>query len=333
MVRHSKPRAGSLAFWPRKRAKRIYPRVSSWPESEKIKTLGFAGYKAGMAHAIIVDNRKYSPTKGEEISVPVTILDCPPLKVIGIRVYEETPEGLKALDEVWYEKVKEDKDLKRKVIPGNYRQEEKIKSIEKKLDKIKSVRLIVQTQPRESGIRKKKPEIFEIEVGGNDTQEKWKYSKDMLGKLIKASDVFREGEYVDVIAVTKGKGTAGPVKRFGVKIQPRKAAKKRRHVGTLGSETPRRVLWTVPMAGQLGFQTRTEYNKRILKIGEDGKEITPKSGFINYGMIRGDYVVIEGSVPGPKKRLVRLRAAIRPPKTPFLPTEIKYISTQAEVKK
>jgi len=81
----------------------------------------------------------------------------------------------------------------------------------------------------------------------------------------------------------------------------------------------------------MGFQTRTEVNKRILKIGEDGKEITPKSGFINYGLIKGDYVLIEGSLPGSKKRLIRLRSAIRPPKVPLLTTEIKRLSVQESV--
>ena len=328
MVRYSKPRAGSLAFWPRKRAKRIYPRVNSWPESDKTKILGFAAYKAGMIHVIIIDTKKNSPTKGEEISVPVTVLDCPPLKVLSVRVYKQTSNGLTASNEVFDEKIKEDKDLNRKLIIGKYNKENVIKSIEKELDKIKKVRIVVKTQPRKSGIGKKNPEIFEIEIGGSNIQEKWNYSKDLIGKEINIKDIFKEGEFIDVVAVTKGKGTQGPVKRFGVKIQTRKAAGKRRHVGALGSETPRRVLWTVPMSGQMGFQKRTEYNKRILKIGENGEEITPKSGFVNYGIIKGGYVLIEGSLPGPRKRIIRLRSAIRPYRVPIVPTEIKTLSTK-----
>ena len=100
MSRYSKPRAGSLQFWPRKRAKRIYPRVTSWYGSDKTKVLGFAAYKAGMAHAIITDTKRNSPTKGEEISVPITVLDCPPLKILGVRVYDETPNGLTVLNDV-----------------------------------------------------------------------------------------------------------------------------------------------------------------------------------------------------------------------------------------
>jgi len=326
MSRHSKPRAGSLAFWPRKRAKRIYPRVNTWPKTDKTKTLGFAGYKAGMAHVLIIDTRKTSPTKGDEISLPVTVLDCPPLLVLGVRVYKMTPDGYVAFTEVLHDKVKDDKDLKRKLIVGKYKKG--IKVIEKNLDKIKKIRLIVKTQPRESGLNKKTPEIFEIEVGGNNVQEKWNYSKELIGKEIRIKDVFKEGEFIDAIAITTGKGTQGPVKRFGVTIQTRKAAGKRRHVGTLGSETPGRVLWTVPHAGQMGFQTRTEVNKRVLKMGEDGKEITPKSGFVNYGVIKRDYVLVEGSLPGPRKRLIRLRMAIRPPRIPVLPAEIKHISIE-----
>lgn len=319
MPKRKRPKKGSRAFYPRKRAKRIYPAVSTYPETEKPKILDFAGYKAGMVSVVLIDNVKSSPTYGQEIVVPATVLDCPPLKVVGIRAYTLTPKGLKVFKEVWCENLP--KELGRKTKPT----QEKISEIEANIEKISKIRLIVATQPRASGIGKKKPEIFEVEVGGKDVKEKLEYIKQFWGKEIKASDVFRQGEFVDVIAITKGKGTQGPVKRFGIVIQPRKAKEKRRHVGSLGQEQPGKVRPTVPMAGQMGFQRRTELNKRILKIGEDGKEVTPKGGFIRYGVIKGNYLLIEGSVPGPKKRLIRLRAAIRPPKARFIIPEIKEI--------
>ncbi|MEM5882720.1 MAG: 50S ribosomal protein L3 [Candidatus Aenigmatarchaeota archaeon] len=323
MVKKSKPRSGSLAFYPRKRARRIYPKIKTYPESEKSKILAFAGYKAGMAQAIVVDTKKGSPTYGQEISVPVTIIDCPPLKVVGIRVYKKTSKGFKVFTEAWIKDLPKDLERKIKVKP----KEENLEKIEKNLEKISKLRLIVCTQPRLSGIKKKKPEIFEIEVGGKEIKEKFDFAKSLLGKEISVKDFVREGELVDVIAVTKGKGFAGPVKRFGVKIQVRHAKKKLRHVGTLGSQVPRRVLYTVPQAGQLGFQTRTELNKRVLKIGESGKEVNPKGGFIRYGVISSNYLVIQGSVPGPKKRLIMLRHAIRPGKVKFFPIEVKEIIT------
>ncbi len=299
-----RPRRGSLAYYPRKRARRIYPTVTVYPKVEKVKPLVFAGYKVGCAHAIVLDTRKGSPTFGKEIAVPVTILDCPPLKVIGLRVYKSTEKGLKALTEIWCKDLP--KELSRKVKAKS--NEEKLKELEGK--SFDDVRLIVCTQPLLSGIGKKKPEVFEVGIGGKDPKEKLDFAKSMLGKEINHKDVFREGELVDVIAVTKGKGTAGPVKRFGVKIQPRHAKQKRRHVGSLGQERPGKVRPTVPMAGQLGFARRTELNKRILKLGEGG--ISPKGGFKRYGIVKTNYIVIEGSVPGSKKRLVMMRPAIRP---------------------
>jgi len=328
MVRHSKPRAGSLQFWPRKRAKRIYPRVKNWPELDIPKIPGFACYKAGMLHISFIDNRKNSPTKGEEITVPVTVLDCPPLSVVGLRFYSENQNGFYVFDEIWDENIEKDKDIKRKIIVGKRKHSEKFKKIEENLDKIKKIRIIVKTNPRDSGIDKKKPEIFEIEVTGKDIKEKFDYSKGLLGKELTVKDIFKEGEFVDVISISKGKGTQGPVKRFGIKIQCRKNKKKGRLIGTLGSEKPGKTPWTIAMSGQLGFQQRTEFNKKILKIGEDGKEITPKAGFTGYGIVPKDYIFLHGSVPGPRKRLIILRNCIRPPKQPPTPVEIKTISSK-----
>jgi large subunit ribosomal protein L3 len=323
MVKRSKPRAGSLAYYPRVRAKRIYPRINRYPRVEKVKPLAFAGYKVGMLTAIMLDNIKTSPTFGQEIAVPVTILDCPPLKVVGIRAYKKTRRGLRVFMEVWAKELP--KDLQRKVRIGKARKEERLASLEKSLDEVSEIRLIVVTQPRLSGVGKKRPELFEVGIGGKTIREKLEFARQILGKELRISDVFKEGELVDVIAVTKGKGTAGPVKRFGVKIQVRKAKKKRRHVGTLGQERPGKVRWTVPMAGQLGFQRRTEFNKRVLKIGEKGEEITPEGGFVRYGVVRGPYLVLKGSIPGPKKRLIALRHAIRPTKPKFMVPELREI--------
>ena len=321
MPQVKKPRKGSLQFHPRVRAKRLYPSISAYPVTDKPKVLAFAGYKSSMLHAIVLDNVKGSPTFGQEISVPITVLDCPPLKVIGVRAYQKATQGSKVLTEAITKDLP--KNLSRKIKAGNFKTEEKLSAIEKNLDKITNLRLIVSTQPRLSGVGKKTPEVFEVEIGGLNAGEKLPFAKQMLGKEIKPNDVIKEGELVDVVAVTKGKGTAGPVKRFGVRIQNRHAKQKRRHVGAIAAHTPGRVLWTSPMAGQLGTFTRTELNKRVLKIG-DG-DITPKSGFTRYGVIKGNYILLQGSVPGTKKRLVLLRPAIRPHKLKFLLPEIKEI--------
>ena len=90
MPKAHNPRHGSMQFWPRVRAKRIYPRVKGFaPAAKEAKLQGFAGYKAGMTHIIITDSRKNSPTKGEDISVPVTVVECPPVKIAGFRIYKK----------------------------------------------------------------------------------------------------------------------------------------------------------------------------------------------------------------------------------------------------
>jgi large subunit ribosomal protein L3 len=319
MPKTKRPRRGSLAFYPKKRARRIYPRIKTYPKIEKPKVLAFAAYKAGMRSVVLIDNDKNSPTYGQEISVPITVLDAPPLFVAGIRAYIQTVKGLRTFTEVWNKKLP--KGIER-VVKIKKINEKNLEKIEKNLEKIKEIRLIVCTQPKLSGLGKKTPEVLEVPLGG-EIKEKFELAKSLLGKEISIDKVFSKGEIVDVIAVTKGKGTAGPVRRFGIKIQTRKAHKKRRHVGAIGTQVPRKVLWTVPMAGQLGFQTRTEFNKKILSI-EEGEKVTPKSGFNRYGVIKQKAVLLEGSVPGPVKRLIILRAAMRP-KVRVLPVEIKKI--------
>jgi large subunit ribosomal protein L3 len=326
MARGHKPVAGSRAFWPRKRARRIYPSVSTVPRTsgEKVVPLAFTGYKAGMTQASFTDTRKGSATQGQEVFEAATVIDCPPLIVVGIKLYREENGILVSEGTVWGENLP--KDLGRRIdVPKKPHMKKEL--IDKKLDQLREARIIVSTMPRESGIGKKTPELFEIPVSG-DVEQQWAYALEKLGKEVRLSDVFAPGEVVDAKAVTKGKGFSGVVKRFGVKIRGRKSGGKRRHIGNIGSVTPGRVLpRAVAMAGQLGFQTRTEFNKKILKIGDDG--IEPRGGFLKYGRVRKDYALIEGTVPGPKKRLIMFRRAVRWDGTPH-PVEINDVSLESQ---
>ncbi|MEM2250662.1 MAG: 50S ribosomal protein L3 [Candidatus Hadarchaeales archaeon] len=331
MGKTSRPRRGSLAFSPRVRAKRPYGRVQTYPTSEEVRLQLFPAYKAGMSHVFIIDDRKGSLTYGQEISVPVTVLETPPVFVCAVRIYAKAERGKKAIYEVWA------KDLPKQIfrkIPKikKYDFEKAINKAEElvKSGKAVDVRAIICTQPWKGNVPKKTPEIVEAGVSGKSLEEKWEYCKKILGTEIQVSKIFNEGEFVDVIGITKGKGFQGPVKRWGIKILPRKTRKGRRQVGSIGPWTPAKVMWTVPMAGQMGYHQRTELNKRILKIGTNGEEITPKGGFLRYGPIRSDYIVVSGSVPGTTKRLLLLRQAIRPPKFPSGTPTITYISLKSQ---
>ena len=126
------------------------------------------------------------------------------------------------------------------------------------------------------------------------------------------TDVFKPGQLVDISAVTKGFGFQGSIKRWGIRRLSHKAQKIRRKVATLGPWHPHKVRWTVPQMGQTGYHTRTEYNKRILRISADPKEILNQAGWKNYGIVKGSFIIILGSVGGITKRLVILRQALRP---------------------
>ena len=326
MPKHSKPRSGSKQFWPRKRAKRIYPDISfnqSFLSAHDVEPMTFAGWKVGMTHVQYVDNNPKSPTYNQIITKPVTVVETPSLFVCALRFYSHSPYGLKILGETWSD-IKY-KNLKRKI----EKQGEKKFDIEKSKKDITDVRLVVHTIPEKSGVGKKKPELFEVCLGGSDINEKIKYAQSVLGKELDIKDVFSDGEIIDVTGVTKGHGFTGPVKRFGIKIQTRKDEQHHRHAGTKGQERPGRQRWQVPMPGQYGFFRRTELNKKILKIVDKPDTVIPKGGFLNYGIPKSRLIVIEGSLPGPAKRLIMIRKAMRAKKKPQ-PVEIKYISTESK---
>lgn len=317
-----RPRRGSMGFWHRKRASRIYPRIKTWPEISKPIPVAFVGYKVGMTHVFRIEENKNSHLAGMEVFTPVTIVEVPPIKVLGIRLYKKTSEGYKTLTDI----IPEVNDKVARKIKNIKPSETKVEDAEKLLDQVARIKLIVHTQPWLAGIRKKTPEVLEIPLGG-DVKSAWEYAKNVLGKEITIKDVFQEGEYIDIISVTKGKGFEGVVKRFGVKIYPRpyKTDKKARAVQSKGAWGMRKIFPTTPFPGQMGFHRRTELNKLILKISDDPNEINPKSGWPHYGIVRSTWIAIKGSVGGAIKRLIVLRKSIRNPEK-ILPVKVTYIS-------
>jgi len=304
MGKTHKPRAGSMQIWPRKRAKRAYARVRNYIPSKDNKLLGFAGYKAGMTHIIATENRKTSPNKGQDIAIPVTIIECPPLRIAGVRTYAETYQGLAVKDTFM---AKYDKELSRR-LPL----QKKEHSLEKiNLSEITQLRALIETTPSNTGIGKKKPELFEMAIGGTKEQQ-LAFLKEKFGKEVSVQDALVEGQQVDVFAVTKGKGFQGPVKRFGVEIRQHKAEKTKRGPASLGGWfADGHIMYRVAHAGQMGYHQRAEYNKQVLKIGANPQEVNPLGGLVRYGVVKNSFILIRGSVAGPKKRLIRFEPSRR----------------------
>jgi len=309
------PRRGSLQFWPRRRAKSETPRIRSWVGAKSNNVLGFAGYKAGMTHILHKDNSS-STTKGEIINNAVTIIECPPLRPLCLRFYKNSENGFKIAADVYA------RDTNKELIRQTTQQKD-AKEIPIDYD---FVRLIVYTQPHLAGFGKKKPDIFEMGIGyeKNDVESLRK----LLEKDIKISSVFKIGQFLDVHSVTKGKGFQGTVKRFGVPIRQHKAEKTKRGIGTLGPWHPRRVRFSVPQSGKMGYHLRTEYNKWAIVISDDASKVNPKGGFMHYGFVKNEYIALKGSIPGPNKRMVIITEPIRQKKT--LMPEIKYISQESK---
>lgn len=310
--RHS-PRRGSLAYSPRVRAKSMEARIRAWPklDSEEPKILAHCGFKAGCVQIVSIDDREKVPNAGKQLVSLGTVLVTPPVLILGIRGYSKDHDGLHAEFDVYAEDIP--KSIAKEISLKN-KQENALENAEKSLKKIKEIFAIVAISPSAAGLEQKKPYVFEASVSGGDIPKQFAHVKELLGKEIKIDQIFETGASVDVAAITKGKGWQGVLKRWNVKKKQHKSRKTVREVGSLGPISPQSVMYTVPRAGQFGFHQRVEYDKRIMIMGntDDGElKINPDGGFKHFGLVKGDFIVLKGSVPGAYRRLIKLRSQIR----------------------
>ena len=423
MAQKHKPKRGSRGYWPRKRIQSLRPHFNAWPEvgTDKAPRLqGFAGYKAGMTHAVIRCLNKNSPKADQEVQAPVTVLEVPPMRVAAVRFYAGSSYGLKTMTEVWADKLEKNLGRLMPVDEGKFGKAEEHKGAggrgpgaghdgtkghggeaakgqamegakeggraeagkaeagdEGKGDKgkkkgekgdkadkgekgemadkggkgdkgekgakggqkipgvelsaVEEVRVLVHTLPHlMTGIPKKVPDMMEIRIGGGTVQQRADYATSLLGREIKIGEFAEEGLVVDVAGVTKGHGFSGTIKKWHPKLLTHKNSKHRRMIGTLGPHFPSYVQRTVPQSGQFGLHQRTEFNKRILKIGDKGEDVTPAGGFMGYGNVRNGYVLVAGSVPGAAKRLIKLRDAVRNLGPVVEKAEVLYVSKESK---
>ena len=316
--KYSAPRRGSLAFYPRVRAKSEEARLRNWPElNDNTSLLGFAGFKAGQLQVMTIDDKEKTPNFGKQLDNSSTVIATPPINIIGIRCYRKDLYGEKAFIDAYSKDLPKRLDRK---FTTKYN-EKSFETIESSLDLISSFFAIASVFPKKANLSQKKPFVFEIGVSGKDNKTKYEYLKGILGKEIKISDVFQNGQLIDVSGITRGKGVEGPITRFGVKRKQHKSRKSVRALGTLGPISPAVVMYSVPRQGQRGFHQRTEYNKRILLVSSDVSSqtaslssklsINPPGGFKHFGVVTTDYIVVRGSIPGVPKRLVKMRQPIR----------------------
>ena len=282
-----------------------------------------------MTHAFIVDYRKRSTTAGQEVVVPVTVVEIPPMRVVAARVYRRDPYGQRVVAEAWADGLPEELWRRLPEHPGSTpAQREAFGHASGE-----EVRLLVATTPSLiTGVPTKVPELFEVRVSGEVFAARTAFALEQLGREVPIDQLAKEGEFLDAVAVTKGKGFQGHIKRWHVRLQPHKNSKHRRMIGTLGPHNPSFVSYRIPQAGQMGYHRRTAYNLRVLKVVRDPRSepVTPQGGFPHYGELRGACLVLHGSLPGPARRLVRFRLPIRSRVVAVEKVDVRYLSTASK---
>lgn len=356
-----RPRHGSLGFLPRKRCRRHRGKVKSFPKDDPSKPphlTAFMGFKAGMTHIVREVDKPGSKLHKKEIVEAVTIIETPPMVVVGLVGYIETPRGLRALASVWTNHLSQ--ECKRRFYKNWYKSKKKAftkyakkyqenSKMEVELERIKNychiVRAIVHTQPSKTSIGQKKAHIMEIQVNGGNTAQKVDFVTKLFEQSVTVSSVFNDFEMIDVIGVTKGKGVKGVVSRWGVTRLPRKTHRGLRKVACIGAWHPARVQFQVPRHGQCGYGHRTEVNKKIYRIGCGSdpknactdaditeKRITPMGGFPHYGEVNEDFLMVKGCVAGPKKRVLTLRKSlfVQTSRKALEQIQMKFIDTSSK---
>ena len=285
-------------------------RIRGYPEPQDSapRILVHCGFKAGCLQVVSIDDRDKTPNAGKQLVSLGTVIVTPPVTVVGIRGYTKDHSGHHAKFDVYSEDIP--KRIGKKIL---LQSGEVAASKATDLSDVRRICAVLAVVPRDAGLEQKMPYIFEAPVEGGDIGARAEYVKSLFGKTLSASDVFKTGGAVDVAAITKGKGWQGVIKRYGAKRKQHKSRKTVRELGSLGPISPQYVMYTVPRAGQMGFHQRVEYNKRIMVMGDadEADGVNPPGGFKHFGHVKGEYIILRGSVPGAYRRLVKLRAPIR----------------------
>jgi len=362
-----RPRHGNLGFLPRKRTKHHAGKIKSFPKDDASKAphlTAFMTYKAGMTHIVRDVERPGSKLNKKEIVEGVSILEAPPMVVVGFVGYVETPRGLRALTSVWAAHLSD--EVKRRFYKTWHKSKKKAftkyanrwtqskdagvpmaAEVERAKKYCQVIRALCHTQVSKAKIGQKKANIKEIQINGGTTAQKVDFAMGLFEQEVKVADVLGQDEMCDIIGVARGHGFNGVITRWGCSRLCRKSHRGLRKVACIGTWHPARVQFQVPRAGQDGYHHRTEINKKIYRIGKNAKEdpqsavtsadltekgITPMGGFAHYGEVTQDWVMIKGTVCGPKKRLLTLRKSLLPQvsRRSTEKIELKFIDTSSK---
>ncbi|KAL1784053.1 60S ribosomal protein L3 [Sigmodon hispidus] len=294
--------------------------------------MAFLGYKAGMTHIVLEVDRPGSKVNKKEVMEAVTVVETPPIVVVGIVGYVETPRGLRTFKTVFAEHISD--ECKRCFYKNWHKSKKKAftkyckkwqddmgkKQLKKDFSSMKKycqvIRIIIHTQMPLLPLHQKKAHLMEIQVSGGIVAEKLDWARERLEQQVPVNQVFGQDEMIDVIGVA-----------------------------CIGAWHPARVAFSVARAGQKGYHHRTEINKKIYKIGQgylikDGKliknnastdydlsdnSINPLGGFVHYGEVTSDFVMLKGLLTLRKSLLVQTKCcALEKIDLKFIDTTSKF---------
>lgn len=117
-----------------------------------------------------------------------------------------------------------------------------------------------------------------------------------IGQVINASDVFAQGDKVDISGISKGKGFQGTIKRYGQSGgNETHGSMYHRRVGSMGSNTtPARVFKGKKLPGHMGVDKVTIQNLEVIKVDNEK-----------------NVMLVKGAVPGPKNALLVIRNSVK----------------------
>ncbi|KAH0517318.1 60S ribosomal protein L3 [Microtus ochrogaster] len=289
-----------------------------------------------MTHIVREVDRPGSKVNKKEVVEAVTIVETPPMVVVGIVGYVETPRGLRTFKTVFAEHISD--ECKRRFYKNWHKSKKKAftkyckkwqddmgkKQLEKDFNSMKKycqvICIIAHTQMRLLPLRQKKAHLMEIQLNGGTVAEKLDWARERLEQQVPVNQVFGQDEMIDVIGVTKGKGY--------------------------------KVAFSVARSGQKGYHHRTEINKKIYKIGQgylikDGKliknnastdydlsdkSINPLGGFVHHGEVANDFITLKGCVVGSKKQVLTLRKSllVQTKRRALEKIDLKFIDTTSK---
>lgn len=177
--------------------------------------------------------------------IPVTLVEAGPCYVMQIKT--EAKDGYEAV-QIGFEKVENEKKIKKPMKNKPYRY------------------------------------LREFRIKGAGTIEATEVAKEIkVGDEINTS-IFKEGEIINISSISKGKGFAGGVKRWGFKDKAKAhGAKDMRKIGSVGCRFPQRVIKGKKMPGRMGSERITIKNLRVIKIDKENNLLAIKGAISGHG--------------------------------------------------